>query len=152
MFNLCARTVQFRRYDCSIWAVALFNSKRSGCSTLAEYSFCRLRSYIEKTLPCDKQLPAIAYAFPLVRPGILIVVRIFQYRQFPNLCPDISLQTMHPQLLTLPFCRLLWHTSVSLPRSHRQYCTYSLFCRLYTHKNARRNAYFSEHLCVAMEK
>ena len=38
MYNLCGRTVQFRRFDCSIWAVALFNSKRSGCSSLAEYS------------------------------------------------------------------------------------------------------------------
>ena len=38
MYNLCGRTVQFRRFDCSILAVALFNSKRSGCSTLAEYS------------------------------------------------------------------------------------------------------------------
>lgn len=38
MYNLCGRTVQFRRFDYSIWAVALFNSKRSGCSTLAEYS------------------------------------------------------------------------------------------------------------------
>ena len=38
MYNLCGRTVQFRRFDCSIWAVALFNSKRTGCSTLAEYS------------------------------------------------------------------------------------------------------------------
>ena len=41
MYNLCGRTVQFRRFDCSILAVALFNSKRSGCSTLAEYSFGR---------------------------------------------------------------------------------------------------------------
>ena len=32
MYNLCGRTVQFG-------PVALFNSKRSGCSTLAEYSF-----------------------------------------------------------------------------------------------------------------
>ena len=38
MYNLCGRTVQFRRFDCSIWAVALFNSKRSGCSTWTEYS------------------------------------------------------------------------------------------------------------------
>ena len=40
MFNLCGRTVQSRRLDCSVFAVRLFNSKRSGCSTWAEYSFC----------------------------------------------------------------------------------------------------------------
>lgn len=38
MFNLCGRTVQSRRLDCSVFAVRLFNSKRSGCSTWAEYS------------------------------------------------------------------------------------------------------------------
>ena len=48
MYNLCGRTVQFRRFDCSILAVALFNSKRSGCSTWAEYSKVSKRYYI----PC----------------------------------------------------------------------------------------------------
>ena len=46
MYNLCGRTVQFRRFDCSIWAVALFNSKRSGCSTLAEYSTFHLSFFL----------------------------------------------------------------------------------------------------------
>ena len=41
MFNLCGRTVQSRRLDCSVFAVRLFNSKRSGCSTWAEYSILR---------------------------------------------------------------------------------------------------------------
>ena len=47
MYNLCGQTVQFRRSHCSILAVALFNSKRSGCSTLAEYS---LKEIINKYL------------------------------------------------------------------------------------------------------
>ena len=38
MYNLCGRIVQFERRGCSTIAVALFNSKRSGCSTTAEYS------------------------------------------------------------------------------------------------------------------
>ena len=38
LHNLCGRTVQSRRLDCSVFAVRLFNSKRSGCSTWAEYS------------------------------------------------------------------------------------------------------------------
>ena len=47
MFNLCGRTVQSRRLDCSVFAVRLFNSKRSGCSTWAEYSYGVAKSSCE---------------------------------------------------------------------------------------------------------
>ena len=46
MFYLCGRTVQSRRLDCSVFAVRLFNSKRSGCSTWAEYSARSVNSMI----------------------------------------------------------------------------------------------------------
>ena len=45
MYNLCGRIVQFERRGCSTIAVALFNSKRSGCSTTAEYSVYLVTGY-----------------------------------------------------------------------------------------------------------
>ena len=37
MYNLCGQGVQFVRFECSINAVALFNSERSGCLMWAGY-------------------------------------------------------------------------------------------------------------------